>query len=142
MSVSSFFSAARRFTVVAALTGLMSIALVACGGENPPTPTNTPGSPTTGPAAQDISVGLVEWAIEPTDIEANAGKVRFTVANNGQFPHDFAVQIGDNVSKTRVFQASDGNQTLEIDLPAGTYNMFCSVGDHATRGMQGEIVVK
>jgi plastocyanin len=144
MNISGFFRSARRFTMIAALTVLMSIALAACGGENPPaTATNTPGSSSTnGATAQDLSVSLVEWAIEPKDIEADAGKVRFTVANNGQFPHDFAVQVGDAVSKTPVFQNSDGTKTLEVDLPAGTYRFFCSVGDHAQRGMEGEIVIK
>jgi uncharacterized cupredoxin-like copper-binding protein len=142
MTIGSFFSRARRFTVLAALTGLMSIALVACGGENPAPPTNTPGASTNGTAAQEVNVSLVEWSIEPKDLEASAGKVRFVVANNGQFPHDFAVQIGDQVSKTPVFQKSDGTKTLEIDIQPGTYRMFCSVGDHASRGMEGELVIK
>jgi uncharacterized cupredoxin-like copper-binding protein len=142
MSIGSFFSTARRFTVMTALVGLMSIALVACGGDPPPAPTNTPGANTNGPAAQEVNVSLVEWSIEPKDLEANTGKVRFVVANNGQFPHDFAVQIGDQVSRTPVFQSSDGTKTLEIDITPGTYRMFCSVGDHASRGMEGQLVIK
>jgi plastocyanin len=52
------------------------------------------------------------------------------------------VQIGDQLSKTPVFQNSDGTKTLEIDIQPGTYRMFCSVGDHASRGMEGELVIK
>jgi uncharacterized cupredoxin-like copper-binding protein len=138
---------ARRAVLMTALAGLASIGLVACGGENTNTTTNnTPG---TGAAtsvsapSQELKVSLIEWSIEPKDAEIQAGKTRIFVSNDGQFPHDLMIEVpGGSEVKTPVFSPGEGPQTLDVDLAAGTYRWICTVGDHAERGMQGELTVK
>src|SRR4051812_16481944 len=98
------------------LSGVVAVGLAACGD----TPTATPApQPTATTAAQveqptastatgsadtastdangstaggeqEVKITLKEWAIEPSNIEVSAGKVKFVVTNSGNFAHDVA----------------------------------------------------
>jgi uncharacterized cupredoxin-like copper-binding protein len=134
------------------------MALAACGGDAatatpPPAPTNTiaavaptadTGGGTGTATAQEVNITLKEWAIEPANIEVNAGKVKFTITNTGEFAHDvdFSIpELGDQ-AKVPPFKSSDGAKTLELDLTPGTYTMICDIPGHADHGMKGSLVVK
>ena len=152
----------KKFGITAALAALMSVALVACGGEASSTsapeaaPTNTAAASApvdTGSTedmtadsadVQEVDVTLKEWAIEPSNIEVNAGMVRFNVANTGQFSHNMAFQIeGEGtVAKTPNFKSGDGTQVLEVELEPGTYKMLCDIIGHPEQGMVGTLTVK
>jgi plastocyanin len=147
---------------MAVLSALMSVALVACGGEASSTSSpdaaaaNTPAANapadsgttsdaiTTSGDVQEVAVTLKEWAIEPSNIEVNAGMVRFNVANEGEFSHNVAFQIeGEGtVAKTKNFKSSDGAQVLEVELEPGTYKMMCDIIGHPEQGMVGTLTVK
>jgi plastocyanin len=122
--------------------------------------TTTPAEPTAGtnaggtatPAANQDTGGvnsvevqgtLREWAIDLSQQEIPAGMVVFTVSNEGQFAHNFAVQDSTGViGKTPTFSKADGAQTLELELAPGTYNIICTLPGHASRGQQTTLVVK
>ncbi|MDQ5826453.1 MAG: hypothetical protein M3441_19855 [Chloroflexota bacterium] len=122
--------------------------------------TTTPAEPTAGtnagstatPAADQGTGGvnsvevqgtLREWAIDLSQREVPAGKVTFTVTNEGQFAHNFAVEDTTGViGKTPNFSKADGAQTLELELAPGTYNIICTLPGHASRGQQTTLVVK
>lgn len=137
--------AVRKFWLVGAMVGLMSMALVACGDSN--TTTNTPGpttAPTTGSGVspsdvKEYPVALNEWSINPSKLEVAAGKVKFTVTNDGTFDHNLSIE---GVGKTPNFKKSDGAKTLEVDLAPGTYKWLCDITGHAEKGMTGELTVK
>ena len=160
-----FTGKVKQFGIMAALSALMSVALVACGGGEassntapPPAATNTTvasapaevadaGGKSSGAASgnvQDVAVTLKEWAIEPKAIEVNAGKVRFSVQNTGQFAHNMSFQIeGEGtVAKTKNFKSAEGTQVLEVDLKPGTYKMLCDIIGHPEQGMVGTLTVK
>ncbi len=146
----------QKFGVMAALIGVMGVTLAACGDNNSPTPANTtgpsaptaavqqnpPGTTTGGDTkgANSVNVVLKEWAIEPKQVGIPAGKVKFTVTNQGQYGHDLVIQGTDG--KTKVFKSSDGPQTIEVDLKPGTYTWICDLPQHADKGMKGELDVK
>jgi hypothetical protein len=92
----------------------------------------------------EVQATLREWAIDLSLHEVPAGKVRFTVTNQGQFTHNLTIisPSGEEVAATRNFSASDGPQTLEVDLQAGTYTIICSLPGHAARGQRTELTVK
>lgn len=135
----------RRFWSVAALVGLMSMALAACGDNNPPTPTAPPNLPPTvtpgGPAGglTEYQVTLKEWAIEPKEMTVNAGKARFVVANAGTFDHDLVIQ---GQGGTPIFKPGTGPQNLDVQLSAGTYKWLCDIPGHEQNGMVGTLTVK
>ncbi|MDQ6694241.1 MAG: hypothetical protein M3014_07445 [Chloroflexota bacterium] len=86
---------------------------------------------------------LKEWAIDLSQKEVPAGKVRFMITNAGQMRHNFTVTSkGSKVGGTSTFSSSDGAQTLELDLQPGTYTAICSLPGHASRGQTVDFTVK
>jgi len=137
-----------RVALVAALVGLVGFALAACDSGSPVNPTPTPTTPATtngsgssGPATE-LAVSLKEWAIGLPQDEVAAGKYKFTVTNEGEFPHNIVIKDGGEVGRTPTFGKADVPQVLEVDLQPGTYNVVCDVPGHAEQGMTMELVVK
>ena len=142
--------------VLALIVG-MSIALTACGVATPtppptavptaaPTATSAPvaatatgGGSSTGAA---IEITLSDFVITPKTIDATAGTVTFKVTNKGKSPHNFAVvSNGQEVKKTKNLVNGQAD-TLEVDLPAGTYQVICDIPGHKEAGMVGTLTVK
>jgi FtsP/CotA-like multicopper oxidase with cupredoxin domain len=91
-----------------------------------------------GPAAATAEVHLSEFKIEPAELTVAAGAV-LTVTNDGTTQHDFTV-IGTD-TKTELL---DPGTSAELDLsalPAGSYQVMCSVPGHAAAGMTGQLTI-
>ncbi len=90
----------------------------------------------------EVAVSLTEFAIEmPATLPA--GPVAFAISNDGSAPHNFVIE-GDGFEgrlPTRV--APGASATLEVDLPPGTYTVYCPVGDgaHRSQGMELTLTV-
>lgn len=123
------------------------------GTTTPREPTATTGSTSAATPAGNQGTGgvnsvevqgtLREWALDLSQQEVPAGMVVFTVSNEGQFAHNFAVQDSTGVlAKTPNFSKADGPQTLEVELAPGTYTVICTLPGHASRGQQATLVVK
>jgi len=67
---------------------------------------------------------------------APAGTVVFHVTNAGNEPHDFAIAG----AKTATLNPGD-TATLSVNLTAGSYPYTCTIGEHASFGMQGQFTV-
>jgi uncharacterized cupredoxin-like copper-binding protein len=90
-----------------------------------------------------IQATLREWAIDLSTQEVAAGKITFVVNNQGQFAHNLTVtNDSGTIGKTSTFRASEGPQTLEVDLQPGTYTIICDLPGHAARGQMTTLVVK
>ena len=138
----------RQYGLGAMLVGVMSISLVACGGEtstnvpNGTNPTATSGSTGSGTMTES-SVTLTEWSVTPADGEVASGKVKFTVSNTGQFSHNYVIMDGTNeVGRTPSFASADGPKVLEVDLKPGAYTILCDITGHPEKGMIGKLTVK
>lgn len=98
-------------------------------------------------ADQEVQVALTEFKIEPSTFSVKPGdKVRFVVTNSGQFPHDIHIE-GQGVT-AEIVEGATGNiqkgrtATFEITFEkAGTYQIWCPVGQHRQRGMEGTLTV-
>ncbi len=87
-----------------------------------------------------VEVKLTEFTIEMLGTMP-PGKVSFSVTNAGTRDHNFAVE-GESIEKTFDTPLQPGEtRHLQVDLPAGTYTVYCSVDDHKERGMQLELRV-
>lgn len=53
--------------------------------------TSQPSTATTG-SAETITVTVKEWAIEPQEIKAKAGKTTFVIKNAGNIEHNFDIE--------------------------------------------------
>jgi uncharacterized cupredoxin-like copper-binding protein len=91
-----------------------------------------------------VSAVLKEWALDLSVSEVAAGKVTFTVTNQGSMGHNLTVvdSSGSVIGATATFRPSEGAQTLEVTLTPGTYTVLCSLPGHAARGQQAQLVVK
>ena len=73
-------------------------------------------------------------ALDSTDL--TAGTYDIKVVNNGSATHDLAVEENGTTKATSDSIAPGGSTTLTVDLDAGEYVFFCSVGNHRAMGME------
>ena len=132
-----------------ALAAAIALGLAACGDDDDDdtaaTGTGTQAEqtppPPDKPASQTISLTETEFAIEPADVSvAKAGVVRFKVENAGGIPHALEVESDELEEETEEIAPGE-TATLTVELPAGTYELYCPIGDHEDRGMTGTLTV-
>lgn len=64
------------------------------------------------------------------------------MANPSQIPHNVVLEgNGIEEQKGQVVE-KDGTSTVSADLEAGTYEFYCSVGQHRDAGMEGTLRVR
>ena len=98
------------------------------------------GAPAPAPAA--VNVKLSEWKVELSAGTIAAGTVTFTVTNAGSIPHALEVEGQGIEQETGVIQPG-ASATLTLTLKAGTYEVYCPVGNdsHKKLGMEAELKV-
>lgn len=85
-------------------------------------------------------VSMVDMAFQPATftIPANTD-VTVSLTNNGVLVHNFAIDVvGVNSGDYTSGQAG----SVVLNLPAGTYEFYCSVPGHKEIGMIGELTVQ
>jgi plastocyanin len=87
-----------------------------------------------------VEVKLTEFAIEmPKTVPP--GQMTFSVTNAGTMEHNFEVE-GEGIEKKFDTNLKPGEtRDLQVDLPVGTYTVYCTVEDHKDRGMRLELKV-
>src|SRR5262249_28927248 len=113
----------KRLTLGAALGALLAIALV--GVVN---------------AQTAVSMSAVEFAFQPATLNVSSGSVTFNLRNDGQFPHNIAID-GRNGSIFANDLTAGQSASATISLPPGTYTFYCPVDGHRDRGMVGTLTV-
>jgi plastocyanin len=128
--------------------------LTACGGDSSSSasdPTSASSSAATssssGAAASSSSSGASAEAEAITATEEDfrisldednltAGTYTITVVNNGRATHDLAVEEDGTTKATSDKIGPGQSTTFTVDLDAGEYVFFCSVGNHRAMGME------
>ncbi len=89
-----------------------------------------------------VSVRLSEWKVELSQQAIAAGTVRFAITNAGSIPHAFEVE-GHGIEKETTTIQPGASDTLTLTLTAGTYEVYCPVGQdsHKKLGMESHIRV-
>jgi uncharacterized cupredoxin-like copper-binding protein len=125
----------RRLAVPFALL----LAAAGCGGNEGGGPSRT----VTTEAGGAVTVIAREYSFDPNRVVVGgAGAVRIVLRNDGDLAHDIRLQRdGEDVGGTPSF-APGGTRSVRLRLQPGTYEMLCTVGDHAQLGMKGELRVK
>lgn len=167
---------ARKLTLVfsALALGLLGLVAAGCGGSSTssPTPssvapsaTSSTGSASTTPApaagATPITVALAkggEFTIAPDVPSAPAGKVTFTVTNDGKMTHEMVVvpsPAGGGKALAKADGTADetgalgetkdvpsgGTKSFTVDLRPGKYILLCNLPGHFAGGMWVEFSV-
>ena len=132
-----------------AVAAAITLGLAACGDDDDEeTAGTTTGmgtqaeqAPPDEPPTETVRLTETEFKIEPADVEvAEAGVVKFRVENAGAFPHALEVESEDLEEETEHISPGE-TATLAVDLPAGSYELYCPIGDHEDRGMVGTLTV-
>ncbi len=135
---------------LAAALAAGALVIAGCGGND----NNGDGNASTGTAkaasttaAAGGSTGAVklsetEFKIDPANPAVKkAGSVTIDVTNDGQITHALEVEGPSGEAKTQPIDAGQSAK-LTVDLSkAGTYEMYCPIGNHKAMGMKGTIVV-
>jgi plastocyanin len=141
----------RKPVALAAALALAASGLAACGdddeetGASPPPPaaqTQTTGAAAGGGETVEVAADPGgDIAFEQDSLTAPAGSVTFEFTNQANIPHDFKIEKdGEDVGGTEVITGDTAEATVE--LAAGDYTFYCSVGDHREDGMEGELTVE
>lgn len=120
----------------ALLTLVVLASVAACTG---PGTTQTPAAPAT---PETITVGLVDFALDPSELSVDSGKLLIEVTNAGPTPHNLTIRdaAGDSVLATPDLRRGE-SATLEGELAAGEYTIFCALPGHESLGMRGTLTV-
>jgi plastocyanin len=112
------------------------------------TSSSTPAALPHGTEVDERATGLQSpfYAINAYQRTLAAGTIHFNIYNYDQDPHTLAIADsgGQQLSDTVAVPAGHTGTpvTLTINLPPGTYVLFCTLPQHAADGMETTIVVK
>lgn len=123
-----------------------------------PTTTATPAKATQTTASHALTIRMTEYAFDPDDAVAKAGKVTISAPNAGDTVHELVLlktdadpanlpKKGDEVDEsTSVGEIADvepgSTKKATFKLAPGTYAMVCALPGHYDGGMYGSLTVK
>ena len=109
-----------------------------CGDDD-----DKPGRTVTAQSGETVDVAADEYEFDPeTIVLKGGGELRVALKNDGVLAHNLRViQNGDDLGGTPTFT---GGKTREgiVNVEPGTYELICTVGNHADLGMVGKLQVK
>lgn len=130
---------------------LAILAAAGCGGQDE-SDDRSAATPAPKPASRLALVapntGAGHFRYAQKRLEAPAGRTELVLTNDDVHQHDVRIQTGTrccyeagakDVGGTDII--SSGTTKTLVDLKAGEYVFFCSVGRHAEDGMQGRLTV-
>jgi plastocyanin len=90
---------------------------------------------------KEVTVEGSDFAFAPKSLSVKAGeKVKVVFKNVGKLPHNLVVDELNLKTKTIAAGAED---TVEFTASkSGTFAMYCGVGNHRARGMEGTVTVQ
>lgn len=134
---------------LAALLAALPFVLAACGGDDEKpasSSSSSSGSSSSASGGGGATLKLTaeepgdeEFAFDPKELSAKAGKVTITLDNpsSDKAPHAIAIDGG----ATGNFAQPGSKSTVTADLKPGKYTFYCPVGDHREEGMEGTLTV-
>jgi plastocyanin len=91
--------------------------------------------------AQALTATEQDFSISLNEDHLTAGSYTITVVNKGSSTHDLAIEE-DGTTKAKSDTIGPGaSTTLTVDLDAGKYVFYCSVGNHRAMGMAKTVSV-
>jgi len=104
-----------------------------------PSATASTSAQTTG-SVKEFTVLGSNYKFEPSSITVKKGDtVKITFNNTGGF-HDFA--LDEFNIKTSVIPSNQSATVQFVADKVGTFQYYCSVGNHRAMGMQGNLIVQ
>jgi plastocyanin len=123
----------RILTRTAAAAALIAFLLAACGGGSS-TPSSLSGADVTVHAKDTLKFDKSEYT-------AKAGTVKIGYVNDGNIPHTLQIDGQPNFQKLTL-NSHGQSQIGSVDLPPGTYQIYCDIPGHRSAGMQANLVIQ
>jgi plastocyanin len=122
-----------RFT----MTLFALVGLVACSA---PDATDSPTAEM--PPADALAVSVLDFMIDPAELEVTGPTVTIAVTNDGPTPHNLTVRdaAGDVIIGTDDLGVGE-SETISAELEPGDYTIFCALAGHESLGMSGTLTV-
>lgn len=106
------------------------------------TTTGTPGSLMEKGAAKEFTLDSSEFKFDIKTITVKSGDtVKLTLTNSGKMPHDWVVDEFTGAKTKKITNGQTDTITFVADK-VGTYEYYCSVGQHRANGMVGKLIVQ
>ncbi|MGH3603689.1 MAG: cupredoxin domain-containing protein [Pseudonocardiaceae bacterium] len=136
-----------RLAVGAAITGV-ALSVAACsGGGTASAPSSGGASPTASsqpssqPASNQVTVQMTDFHLALSQQNFTPGTYTFVAVNSGQAVHAIEVD-GPGVSDQQTDDVQPGQTArLTVTLQPGSYEMYCPVDGHKTKGMDTHFTV-
>jgi plastocyanin len=144
----------------AAVLALALGGLTACGGSDSGSTAaagSTSGSAATSSSAESPASGSstssgsgeaealtateTNFTISLDEDHLKAGHYAITVVNDGNATHNLAVEEDGKTEATSDSIGPGESTTLTVDLDAGKYTFYCSIGNHRAMGMEIDVTV-
>ena len=138
--------------VAGALVAFGALGLASCAAD----PSNMAGADNNDVVSNEIHGSVFEWGVDVSAHKAEAGQVKFAIANYGSIPHEFIVvktdfepgkiPLGENnrfdeegegvaaIDEIKEFPV-DSAQVLKVNLDPGKYQLLCNIEGHYKNGM-------
>lgn len=119
------------------LLGAM-LSVSACGGDDDGAPANTQDDETC-----TATIDLLDYKLDPKDVEAASGKITLCAVNKGKTTHDLGVRDSSKKTLAKTMSLGPGEEDrFTVELSAATYDIYCSLAGHESLGMKGTLTVK
>jgi uncharacterized cupredoxin-like copper-binding protein len=149
---------------IAAIAILGAPVAAGCGGGDgdqtteAPSPTTTQATTQAPAASRALTIRMTEFAFDPKDAVAKAGRVTITAPNDGKVVHELVLLKTDaNPAKLpkkggKVDESTSVGEIADVEaastkkatfkLAPGKYAMVCALPGHYEGGMYGSLTVK
>jgi uncharacterized cupredoxin-like copper-binding protein len=117
------------------IAALPLLLLPACGGGE------ESADEAAAPGGAVVEVALKDFTLDPSTIAVEPGSYTFHVVNDGATVHALEVEGPTGEVETEELEpgeSADLTVALEED---GEYEVYCPIGDHRERGMEGAVTV-
>jgi uncharacterized cupredoxin-like copper-binding protein len=153
--------------LIAAMVILATPVAAGCGGTDDnggggqaatPAPTTTPTTTPPPAASRALTVGMTEFAFDPKDAVAKAGRVTITAPNDGKVVHELVLlktdvdpaklpkkggKVDESTSVGEIADVEPGStKKATLKLAPGKYAMVCALPGHYEGGMYGSLTVE
>lgn len=120
------------------LVAMLVLFVTACGGSDDGNETTAAGG-----AAKTFEIVETEFQLEPSTVTLEApGTYTFRAVNEGETEHALELE-GEGLEEEteNIAPGESAELTVEITDP-GEYELYCPVGDHKDRGMEGTVELR
>src|SRR3989344_3266591 len=97
-------------------------------------------STSTSPSIKDFSVSAAPFSFTPSTMTVNKGDTVKITLKNRQGTHD--LKIDEFSATTRILNAGEEQMITFVADKVGTFEYYCSVGNHRAMGIVGTLTVR